>query len=139
MGIRWFYCAGLSIALTCMGFISISHLHRDLPGLRLRKKHRLMVRFAVAIILICLPLAERLDSLQLVATVTGLLFFTLVCELWGCTCAGTKLCSRDKPCKYIGFCPKKDMQRLLRQGDRLDISELMPASKGESGLASAPM
>lgn len=139
-GIRWFYCAGLGLALACMGFISISHLHRDSPGLRLRKKHRLSVRFAVAIILICLPLAESLNSLQLIGTVTGLVAFTLICELWGSSCEGVKLCARDRPCKYTGFCPKKDLQRLLRQGGKLDVDELAPVDRDKGGgQASAPM
>ena len=84
-GIRWFYCAGLGIALLSMALISISHVHKDFDGQRLRKRVRLPIRVAVAVVLICLPLAESLNSLQLIATTTGLVMFTLAVDLYGST------------------------------------------------------
>ena len=95
-GIRWFYCAGLGVALAFMGFISISHVHKEIEGLRLKKKWRLCARFSVSIILICLPAADRLDSLQLVGTVSALIVFVLVLELWCASSCHEKLLQRSK-------------------------------------------
>jgi hypothetical protein len=38
---------------------------------------------AVCIVLFCLPLAENLNSLQLIGTVTALIWFLLAIETWG--------------------------------------------------------
>ncbi|TVY32285.1 hypothetical protein LSUB1_G007219, partial [Lachnellula subtilissima] len=87
IGLRWFYCAGLGIALLCMGIISLSHIHKDGPlGQRLRKKHRMANRFCVCAILFCLPTARALNSLHLIAIVTGLVVWVPLLELWGCSC-----------------------------------------------------
>ncbi|QIW97093.1 hypothetical protein AMS68_002611 [Peltaster fructicola] len=139
-GVRWFYCAGFGVALLNMGVISLTHVHRDMVGQRLHKRWRLAIRAAVAIILICLPLAENLDSLQLVGTVTGLIAFLLMCELWACSCSGSKFLARDKPCRYTGHCGKKDLQAYVLSGKELDLSELGNTSKlKNSGLGSAPI
>lgn len=128
-GIRWFYCAGYAIALMFMGFISISHIHKHSPTLRFKKRWRLCGRFAVALTLILLPLAKSLNSLQLVGTVTGLIVFSLGLELWAGSCNREKLCQRSKPCKYIGHCQKKELERLVKRGGNVDMEEL----SGESG------
>ncbi|KZF20755.1 hypothetical protein L228DRAFT_284697 [Xylona heveae TC161] len=130
-GLRWFYCAGLGIALGCMAIISMTHIHRSIPGQRLRKSYRLAVRFAVAIVLICLPLADlhsspsssesakalaareseasspdtesrkaRLNSLELVATTTGLVVLVLVVELLGSACVHESFWGCRKKCCY---------------------------------------
>ncbi|QSZ33769.1 hypothetical protein DSL72_005340 [Monilinia vaccinii-corymbosi] len=88
-GLRWFYCAGFGIALFCMGIISASHIHKkDSHGMRLAKRWRLLNRLFTCSILICLPLAHTLNSLQVIATVTGLLVWVLILELWGASCPG---------------------------------------------------
>ncbi|KAK4574304.1 hypothetical protein LTR86_002065 [Recurvomyces mirabilis] len=108
VGLRWFYCGGFGIALACMGIISSSHVHKEIAGLRLKKRYRLAWRFCIALILICLPLAESLTSLELIGTVTALIVFALGTELWAASCAGESLCSRAKPwwerggCEYVG-------------------------------------
>jgi hypothetical protein len=123
-GIRWFYCVGFGIALIFMAFISISHQHKDIEGLRLKKQWRLSGRLVVAVILICLPLAESLNSLELVGTVTGLVAFTLALELWATSCCKEKLCERSKPCKYTGHCPKAKLHALVKRGSKVDFVEL---------------
>lgn len=139
-GIRWFYCGGFGVALMCMAIISISHVHKETQGLRLRKRYRLVLRFGVAVVMICLPLAESLSSLSLVGTVTGLVVFLLLCELWACSCAGAKLWQRDKPCRYIGHCGKKDLAAYVHAGKELDLGELGKSSKlKDSGLDGAPL
>ncbi|KAI9670122.1 MAG: hypothetical protein M1817_004459 [Caeruleum heppii] len=87
-GLRWFYCAGLSIALASMGIISLTHLHKKIPHARLSKTLRLAIRFAVALTLLFLPLAHSLNSLQLISTTTGMVLFVLFTDLYGVSCVG---------------------------------------------------
>lgn len=132
-GIRWFYCAGLGVSLACMGFISISHVHKDISGLRMKKRHRLVVRFAVAIILVCLPLAEGLNSIELLGTVTALIVFVLICELWASSCCNEKLCERSTPCRYFGRCGKQDLQALVKNGE-VKVEDLPDSHEAKSGI-----
>ena len=134
-GIRWFYCAGFGIALASMGIISISHIHKETEGLRLRKRYRLVWRYAIAIIMICLPLAEDLNSLQLVGTMTGLVVFLLVCELWASSCCHEKLMQRTQPCKYVGQCNKKDLQAIIKGGKDVDVEELTRKTQSRPKVA----
>ena len=48
IGLRWFFYAGLGISVACMGGVASSHDHKTQ---RIRKRHRVAVRFAVAIVL----------------------------------------------------------------------------------------
>ncbi|AEO63816.1 uncharacterized protein THITE_157734 [Thermothielavioides terrestris NRRL 8126] len=58
LGLRLYYCAGLGIALACMGFISLSHEYREPIGFcRFPKWVRLANRFGVSVIFMCLPAA----------------------------------------------------------------------------------
>lgn len=125
-GIRWFYCAGFGVALAMMGVISISHVHRDIDGLRLTKKHRLVGRFAIAIIMILLPLAEHLTSVELLGVVTALLVALLVLELWATSCCHEKLFGRSKQCKYVGRAGKRNVQAMIKdgRGDEMDVDGL---------------
>ncbi|KAF2721882.1 hypothetical protein K431DRAFT_65128 [Polychaeton citri CBS 116435] len=139
IGIRWFYCAGFGVALAFMGLISISHLHKETKGLRLGKKYRLVLRFAVAIVLILLPLAEGLNSLQLIGTVTGLISFVLICELWACSSYGDKLMQRGEQCHYVGRCNKKQLRALANGEATLSSETLVSESGQEGGMSLAPM
>ena len=133
IGQRWFYCTGLGIALACMGFISLSNEHRTIATARLRKRHRLTLRFAVAIVLILLPLAS-LTSLKLIATTTALIFFVLFVDLYGVSCvqAGFWLCRENlnqdgtRKCKYTARCQvsKKDLEASVLKGHLLNIEEV---------------
>lgn len=124
-GIRWFYCAGFGSALLFMCLISLSHIHKDLEGMRLPKKSRLSFRAAVAVVMICLPVAgDRLDSLGLVSTVTGLVVFTLAIEVWGVSRRGTGFAVGSGPCGYVGSCDKKDLRKVLDQGGGVDVDAL---------------
>ena len=138
IGIRWFYCAGLGVALMCMALVSISHVHKDLDGLRLAKKHRLVSRVVVAIILICLPLATRLDSLELVAIVTCLVVLVLVLELWATSCCNERLFGRAKACQYTGRCGKKSVQALLNEGKDFNLDELQKDRDKDAGVTVGP-
>ncbi|KAH0559062.1 hypothetical protein GP486_004348 [Trichoglossum hirsutum] len=112
-GLRWFYCAGLAIALASMGLISMSHVHKEVDGQRLKKKHRLAVRFAVAVAFLCLPLAKHLNSLTLISTTTGLvvLVYTVNCKM-----------------------RKTDLEDAMKKGDPIKIEELAEKESGQQGL-----
>lgn len=102
-GIRWFYCGGLAVALLFMSVISYTHLHKEVHGQRMRKENRLLIRNAVAVIILCLPLAEdRLNSIDLVGTVTALVVFALATELWFGASCNEALFSK-KPCTYVSL------------------------------------
>lgn len=137
-GIRWFYCAGFAIALAGMGLISISHVHKEVEGIRLSKRYRLIFRFSVAIVLVCLPLADGLNSLQLVGTVTGLVVLTLVTELWACSSCHEKLMQRSKPCQYFGHCGKKSMEAYVKDGKEVSVEGLGSEKVKNSGITIGP-
>ncbi|KAK5132990.1 hypothetical protein LTR08_008277 [Meristemomyces frigidus] len=137
-GIRWFYCAGFAIALVCMALISLSHIHKESESIRLRKRYRLTSRFGVAVVLLLLPLAERLNSLQLVGTVTGLVVFTLITELWANSCCDEKLFERSKPAQYLGHCGKKALEALVQDGREVDVELLGSEKVRNSGITVGP-
>ncbi|KAM3427316.1 hypothetical protein NHJ13734_009025 [Beauveria thailandica] len=83
LGVRFFYCHGLAIALLAMGAISWSHSHRSPPTTRIPKVYRLANRAAACVILFLLPLAENLKSLQLISTTLGLTVYVVIVEVWG--------------------------------------------------------
>lgn len=153
--LRWFYCLGLGIALLCMSksfpppfpfqslhpspnlrlppaLISISHIHKEIPGQRIAKRHRLVVRAAIAVILFCLPLAHKLNSLKLVATTTGLVALALAVDLYGSTSTNDSFWHDRSICKYSADCSakKKDIETALKNGEKIQVEEL---AKGESG------
>ncbi|KAH8657000.1 bacterial low temperature requirement A protein-domain-containing protein [Tricladium varicosporioides] len=135
MGLRWFYCAGLGIALFCMGIISLCHIHKDPPrGMRLRKSFRMANRFGVCVILFALPTAHDLNSLQLISIVTGLLVWVLLLELWGVSCPEDSLFGQKSQCKYTARCKisKKDLESRVKGGEVIKVEEL--SEKGEKGM-----
>ena len=131
-GHRWFYCAGFGIALICMCFISASHVHKDIEGLRLEKRKRLFWRFSVGVTLICLPLAESLNSLELIGTVTALIVVALSTELWAASCKNERWCGRSKPCRYSGVCGKSKLKAMIVAGKEVDVDQLASATTNGS-------
>jgi hypothetical protein len=138
-GLRWYYCGGLGISLACMGIIALSHVHKKIPNQRLRKNTRILIRFAVSIVIICLPLAE-LNSLQLVGTTTGLVLCVLVVELYGATCRGQSLwwdqgCKRGK-CEYDAKCSvtKRELEASVKNGTVIDVEEIARREGGENAV-----
>ena len=131
-GLRWFFCGGVGVALACTALISLSHDHKDLPGLRVRKRYRLALRFVLAGIVVVLPTAEdRLNSLTLIAVVAGLVLVSLGVELWGCSDheQGSFWADRSA-CKYAADCKlrKKDLEA-LNKGEVSRIEDLMRREK----------
>ena len=135
VGLRWFFCAGLGAALACMGGIALTHDHKDTAGQRLGKVPRLVVRFAVAVVLICLPLAESLHSLQLIATVACLVVAVLFVDLLGSTARGESVWRDRSRCEYAADCKlkRKDIEELADGGGTL--RDLAAKDIGEKGGA----
>ena len=150
IGLRWFYCAGLGVALFCMGkfflytsfhlltdpgIISICHEHKDpAMGFRVRKSKRLANRFAVCIIMFCLPTAKHINSLQLISITTGLVIYILLIELFGCSCPNESFFGEKRQCKYTARCKisKKDLESAVKGGHVIKVSEL--TDRGEKAL-----
>ena len=86
---RWFYCGGLGVALFSMGVISLTHVHKKLTQARLYKRPRLAARAAVSVVIICLPLAHELNSLDLIAITTCLTIGVLILDLYGNSAQGS--------------------------------------------------
>jgi hypothetical protein len=137
IGLRWFYCGGFAVALAGMGVISLTHIHKDTAqGIRILKRYRLLNRFAVCVILVLLPLAERLNSLQLMSVVTGLMVWVLLLELWGVSCPEDTWFGKERKggkCRYTAKCriSKKDLESAVKGGQVIKVEELK--DKGEKG------
>lgn len=141
-GLQWYYCGGLGISLICLAIIAWTHTHRKIPNQRIKKHFRLLFRILVAVVIICLPLAH-LDSLQLVATTTGLVLCVLVMELVGSTCWGESFwwntnCGRNK-CSYSARCgvKKEELEKSLKDGTTLNVEEIARRDGGEKGSVGA--
>ena len=127
IGLRWFYCGGLGTALICMAAISFSHVHKKIERQRVHKRPRLVLRVAVGVVLICLPLAETLSSLQLISTTTGLVVLTLIFEVVGSTSKNNSFWRDRRRCKYSAECRvrKKAVEAALKAGATIDVAEMM--------------
>ncbi|KAF2755241.1 hypothetical protein EJ05DRAFT_442447 [Pseudovirgaria hyperparasitica] len=126
-GQRWFYCGGLALALVSMGGISLTHVYKTLPDQRLVKYKRVFLRCLVAIAILLLPLAESLNSLELIAITASLVVFVLAIELVGNSCASQSFFCRDRrECTYRAKCgmSRKEMADRVRKGEVVDVEEV---------------
>ena len=135
-GLRWFYCAGLGIALGCMSVISMTHVHKKIEGQRLTKTQRLIFRAAISVVLICLPLAGSLTSLGLVSTTTGLVLLTLFVDLYGSSSVNNAFWRQRTKCRYMADCQvkRKAIERALKEGVTIDVEQVAKESEGEKGF-----
>jgi hypothetical protein len=132
-GLRWFYCGGIGVALACMSLISLSHVHKKVQNTRLPKRPRMVFRFAVSIVIVCLPLAHSLDSLTLIATTTGLVTLVLWVDLVGNSCVGDSFFEgfrKDKiKCRYTYNAECRVRRRMLREkakrGEKVTLEDLV--------------
>jgi hypothetical protein len=140
--LQWFYCGGLGLSLFCLAVISRTHTHRTIPNQRVGKNMRLMFRMLVSAVIITLPKAH-MNSLQLVATTTGLVVAVLTLELVGSSCWGENIfwekgCTRDKA-TYSAKCgiKKEELEKSMRDGTVLDVEEIAKREGGEKGGVTA--
>jgi low temperature requirement protein LtrA len=141
MGLRWYYCGGLAIALFCMGVISLSHSYKTVADVRLGKPYRIALRFAASLAILLLPLAkERLNSLQLVATTTGITLVVLLVELVGSACMQVmilgfnwKVQGEKRKCTYSARChvSNKELEAKFKNGEVVKVEEV--AKRGRHG------
>jgi len=145
--LRWFYCGGLGVALISMAVISFCHIHKRLEKSRLKKRPRLAIRVCVAIIIICLPLADSLTSLDLISITTGLVFLVLCLDLFGNSCEGDKFwtggwCAEEKKkCTYtanfkLGRRRRREIEQALHRGEKISLSDLLKRHSSMSSLES---
>ncbi|RMZ78266.1 hypothetical protein DV737_g3985, partial [Chaetothyriales sp. CBS 132003] len=142
---RWFYCGGLGVSLICMGIISFCHIHKKLDGARLLKRPRLAIRATVSIIIICLPLAHNLTSLDLISITCSLTIFILCIDLYGNSCHGQQfwtggLCRKErKNVTYTATCKmssrkKKQLIKAMQKGETPGLSEFLRRDSSMSSL-----
>ena len=111
-----------------MAIISFCHVHKKIENQRVHKRPRLVLRVAVGIVLICLPLAEHLTSLQLICTTSGLIVLTLVFEVGGSTSKNNSFWKDKGKCKYSAECPirrRKAVEAAMKAGITIDVAEMM--------------
>jgi predicted membrane channel-forming protein YqfA (hemolysin III family) len=103
-------------------------------GIRVSKIKRMMNRFAVCVIMFCLPTAKHLNSLQLVSITTGLVIYVLLIELFGCSSPDESFFGEKRQCKYTARCKisKKDLESAVKGGHVIKVSEL--TDRGEKAL-----
>lgn len=124
---------GFRLTADGLGVISFCHVHKKFDGQRVTKRSRLGLRVAVAVVIICLPLAESLNSLQLVSTTTGLIGLVLAFDLYGCTYVGESFLRDGRKCKYWADCPRKRRRALeeaMKTGEVVNVEELAVDEKG---------
>ncbi|KAF6229580.1 hypothetical protein HO173_011435 [Letharia columbiana] len=125
-GLRWFYCAGLGVALLSMSIISLCHVHKEFDGERIGKRYRISLRVSVAIILIFLPLADSLSSLKLVSITTGLIVLTLMIDVYGSTSIHDDFWKCTTQCRYRANChiKKKLAMDAVKKGATIRLDEV---------------
>lgn len=126
---------GLPIA-NLLGIISVCHIHKEFDGQRIAKRYRLSIRLGVAVVLMFLPLAHGLNSLELVSITMSLVAFALIVELYGSTSTYDNFWKDCRECKYSADChiKKKDLETAVKTGQKIEITEISKGSKGEKGV-----
>ena len=143
-GLRWFYCAGLAIALLSMCLLSLSHIHKRVPNARLRKRPRLAIRASVAVIIACLPLAGMsLSSLHLISITTALVVFVLAVDVWGSLsqetgfwtggfCDGHKRSCEYRAQLHISQKKRREIEGALKSGEKVCLQDVLSRSSSSS-------
>jgi hypothetical protein len=118
-----------------MGILSFCHIHKTVPGARLKKRPRLFIRACIALSIICLPLAKSLTSLQLIAITTGLVALSLIADLFGNSYSGDQFwtggwCDESKKnTKYTANVSlgrrKTDLIKALHMGEKVRLEDLL--------------
>ena len=125
------------VAISCIdvqiGIISLCHVHKEFDGERIAKRYRLSVRLSVAIILIFLPLADAVSSLQLVSITTGLVLLTLMIDVYGSTSIHDEFWKCTSHCRYRATCPikKKLVMDAVKTGRTVTLEEVRAGDGSE--------
>ncbi|KAK9417488.1 putative Low temperature requirement A [Seiridium unicorne] len=135
LGLRFFYCIGLGTALFCTALNSWSHVHKIPSTCHVPKIWRLMNRAAVCIIFCCLPAAESLNSLQLIAITMSLMVWVLCFEMWGMNCPDDSFIGKGFS-TYSAKCSKRQLEDATKEGGEINIVELRTGEKTAVDLRS---
>ncbi|KAE8452640.1 hypothetical protein EG329_013899 [Mollisiaceae sp. DMI_Dod_QoI] len=147
IGLRWFYCGGLCVALVFSCVISLSHIYHISQDSRLTRESRLIVRFAAGIAILMLPLVpkERLHSLALVGITCSVIIGCLIVDLYGLSRKDNNFWisgfshSEKKATSYAAHCTldeehKTTIKRNLEMGHKTTIKDILRRpSLGRSG------
>ena len=116
--------------------ISLCHVHKEFDGQRIDKRYRIPVRVAVAVALIFLPLTDKLSSLELISTTTGLVVLVLVIDVYGSTSIYDNFWKCTTQCKYRADCPmkKKLVIDAVKSGATIKLEEVQVGDGGEKGF-----
>ncbi|KAL8397800.1 hypothetical protein RB594_004488 [Gaeumannomyces avenae] len=138
LGIRLFYCVGLSLSLALMGLISYCHEHKLPPTRRVPKRLRLANRAlaAAAIAALAAVPEHSLTSLGLVAATTGMVAWVLLVETWGRSCPEETWIGEDGGCKrrYLARCSRRRLEEVVRGEEE---GEGYPVGRGDEKRAAA--
>jgi hypothetical protein len=129
IGLRFYYCTGLAVALLSMGLIAFSHEHKLPITCRLPKWVRLANRLAVCVILFALPAAQEVNSLNLISITTCLSVWVLLVELWGKSCPDEAFWGDAKPCCYTARCSRRELEDAMKSDGEVDVLELGKSEK----------
>lgn len=145
MGLRWFYCGGLSTTLISSCLISLCHSHKTISNSHLGKRARLTVRFAAAIIILLLPLAHSDDfsSLSLVGSTCGVTVGALITDLYGLARKDDQFWfggfshSEKKATQYAAHFTldrkgRQEIKKSMKLGHRITIKDLLHPSRRSS-------
>ena len=124
IGLRFYYCTGLAVALLSMGLIAFAHEHKLPITCRLPKWVRLGNRLAVCVILFALPAAQGVNSLNLIGVTVSLSVWVLLVELWGKSCPDEAFWGDAKQCCYTARCSKRDLEDAMKSNGEVDVIEL---------------
>ena len=108
-------------------------MHKEFDGERVEKRYRISVRLSVAIILIFLPLADSLSSLQLVSITTGMVVLTLMVDVYGSTSIHDEFWRCTSQCRYRAICPikRKLAMDAIKTGTTIRLEEVRVEDGGE--------
>lgn len=130
-----------------MAVISLTHVHKKVSNAKLSKRMRLAYRVAVAIVIICLPLAESLSSLDLITITACLVVSVLVLDIFGNSCSGDSFWSggfcpeRRKGTQYTAKCnlssrKRRQMRQAVERGNKVDLAQILQRDASVSSFES---
>lgn len=138
-----FYCGGLAVTLFFMTVISHTHIHKKIATPRISKTARLIFRLCIVVVLACLPAAgDKLNSLDLIGTTTGLFVTVLMVDIFGNACEGHKFwtggigrCPETR-CKYtarmkMGKNRREELRKKMLNGENVTLEDALKRRQSE--------
>lgn len=139
-----FYCGGLAVSLFFMNIISYTHIHKKIATPRISKTSRLIFRLCIVIVLACLPAAgDKLNSLELIGTTTGLFVIVLMVDIFGNACEGHKFWTgaigrcQETRCQYTArmkMCKKRkeELRKKILDGENVTLEDALRRRQSDS-------